>query len=90
LLLNDSFTYLFISSTRWLKNISTILFLNKLDLLTEKIMAGRSKIEDVFPEYAHYQTPVDSTGIILFIYLLIFFYGFVFIKSTQSSSKDTQ
>ncbi len=53
-------------------------------------MAGRSKIEDVFPEYAHYQTPVDSTGIILFIYLLIFFYGFVFIKSTQSSSKDTQ
>lgn len=25
-------------------------------------MAGRSKIEDVFPEYAHYQTPVDSTG----------------------------
>ena len=59
------FIYIFFKlfqKQRWLKNISTILFLNKLDLLTEKIMAGRSKIEDVFPEYAHYQTPVDSTG----------------------------
>lgn len=47
---------------RWLKNISTILFLNKLDLLTEKIVAGRSKLEDVFPEFARYQIPADSTS----------------------------
>ena len=44
---------------RWLKNISTILFLNKLDLLTEKIKAARSKLEDFFPDFARYQTPVD-------------------------------
>lgn len=48
-------------NNRWLKNISTILFLNKLDLLTEKIIAGRSKLEDVFPEFARYQIPADST-----------------------------
>ncbi len=30
--------------------------------MTEKIVAGRSKLEDVFPEFAHYQTPIDSTG----------------------------
>jgi len=46
-------------NNRWLKNISTILFLNKLDLLTEKIKAARSKLEDFFPEFARYQTPVD-------------------------------
>lgn len=50
-----------IKFNRWLKNISTILFLNKLDLLTEKIMAGRSKLEDVFPEFLRYSTPPDST-----------------------------
>lgn len=48
-------------NNRWLKNISTILFLNKLDLLTEKILAGRSKLEDVFPEFSRYQIPVDPT-----------------------------
>jgi len=49
-------------NNRWLKNISTILFLNKLDLLTEKILAGRSKLEDVFPEFSRYQIPADSTN----------------------------
>lgn len=48
-------------NNRWLKTISTILFLNKLDLLTEKIMAGRSKIEDFFPEFTRYQLPTDIT-----------------------------
>ncbi|RNA12527.1 guanine nucleotide-binding G(s) subunit alpha [Brachionus plicatilis] len=46
---------------RWLKNISTILFLNKLDLLTEKILAGRSKLEDFFPDFTNYQIPADPT-----------------------------
>ena len=32
-------------NNRWLKTISVILFLNKQDLLREKIMAGRSKLE---------------------------------------------
>ena len=47
---------------RWLKNISTILFLNKCDLLQEKILAGRSKLEDYFPDYARYQLPADISG----------------------------
>lgn len=50
-------------NNRWLKNISTILFLNKVDLLTEKITAGRSKLEDVFPEFARYQISADSKSI---------------------------
>lgn len=48
-------------NNRWLKNISTILFLNKLDLLTEKILAGRSKLEDFFPDFTNYQIPADPT-----------------------------
>jgi hypothetical protein len=36
-----------------LKTISVILFLNKQDLLAEKIKCGR-RIEDYFPEYARY------------------------------------
>ena len=37
-----------------------ILFLNKQDLLAEKVKAGKSKIEDYFPEYARYQVPPDG------------------------------
>lgn len=45
---------------RWLKTISVILFLNKQDLLAEKIKAGRHKLEDYFPEFANYQVPQDG------------------------------
>jgi guanine nucleotide-binding protein G(s) subunit alpha len=45
------------------------LFLNKQDLLAEKVKAGKSKIEDYFPEFAHYQTPPD--GLFLFSYISI-------------------
>lgn len=41
-------------NNRWLKTISVILFLNKQDLLEEKIMNGRSKLEDYFPEFHEY------------------------------------
>ena|SRR6218665_1542159 len=41
---------------RWLRTISIILFLNKQDLLAEKVKAGKSKIEDYFEEYATYTT----------------------------------
>lgn len=44
---------------RWLRTISVILFLNKQDLLAEKIKAGKHKLEDYFPEFARYQTPVE-------------------------------
>lgn len=45
---------------RWLKTVSVILFLNKQDLLAEKIKLGRSRLEDYFPEFAHYKTPADA------------------------------
>lgn len=45
---------------RWLRTISVILFLNKQDLLAEKIKAGKSKLEDYFPDFARYQTPPDA------------------------------
>lgn len=51
---------IFFSEIRWLRTISVILFLNKQDLLAEKVKAGKSKIEDYFPEYTHYQTPPDG------------------------------
>lgn len=42
---------------RFLKYVSIILFLNKQDLLSEKILAGKSKLEDYFPDFARYKTP---------------------------------
>uniref|UniRef100_A0A914DMS6 Guanine nucleotide-binding protein G(s) subunit alpha n=1 Tax=Acrobeloides nanus TaxID=290746 RepID=A0A914DMS6_9BILA len=47
-------------NNRWLKTISVILFLNKQDMLAEKIKAGRHKLEDYFPEFASYQLPTDA------------------------------
>lgn len=46
---------------RWLRTISVILFLNKQDLLAEKIKAGKSRLEDYFAEFSRYQTPIDAT-----------------------------
>jgi len=47
-------------NNRWLKTISVILFLNKQDLLAEKVMSGK-KIEDYFSSYSRYQLPVDAS-----------------------------
>ncbi|CAK9297554.1 unnamed protein product [Gordionus sp. m RMFG-2023] len=47
-------------NNRWLRTISVILFLNKQDLLAEKILAGKSKLEEYFPDFATYQTPPDA------------------------------
>ncbi|KAK1172871.1 guanine nucleotide-binding protein G(olf) subunit alpha-like isoform X1 [Acipenser oxyrinchus oxyrinchus] len=54
---------LFISiwNNRFLRTISVILFLNKQDMLAEKVLAGKSKIEDYFPEYTRYTVPADAT-----------------------------
>ena len=46
-------------NNRWLRTISVILFLNKQDLLEEKITSGKSKLEDYFPEFVHYTVPQD-------------------------------
>lgn len=42
---------------RWLRTISVILFLNKQDLLAEKVKAAKSKLSDYFAEFNKYQTP---------------------------------
>lgn len=56
--LNVDLSYLLLY--RWLRTISVILFLNKQDLLAEKVLAGKSKIEEYFPEFARYTTPDDG------------------------------
>ncbi|KAI1692273.1 g-protein alpha subunit domain-containing protein [Ditylenchus destructor] len=47
-------------NNRCLPQISVILFLNKQDMLAEKIKAGRHKLESFFPEFANYQIPPDA------------------------------
>lgn len=47
-------------NNRWLRTISVILFLNKQDLLEEKIRSGKSKLDDYFPEYVHYILPPEA------------------------------
>jgi GTPase SAR1 family protein len=47
-------------NNRWLRTISVILFLNKQDLLEEKIKTGKSKLEDYFPEFVHYTVPPEA------------------------------
>ncbi|XP_062376809.1 guanine nucleotide-binding protein G(olf) subunit alpha isoform X1 [Sardina pilchardus] len=49
-------------NNRFLRTISVILFLNKQDMLAEKILAGKSKLEDYFPDYARYSPPTDAAG----------------------------
>lgn len=50
----------FVYHYRWLRTISVILFLNKQDLLAEKVKAGKSKLSEYFAEYNRYQTPGKS------------------------------
>ncbi|XP_023855614.1 guanine nucleotide-binding protein G(olf) subunit alpha isoform X2 [Salvelinus sp. IW2-2015] len=45
---------------RFLRTISVILFLNKQDMLADKILAGKSKLEDYFPEYVRYTVPAEA------------------------------
>jgi len=47
-------------NNRWLRTISVILFLNKQDLLEEKIRSGKSKLDEYFPEYVHYILPPEA------------------------------
>ena len=49
----DLFTQIW--ENRFLNEVSVILFLNKVDLLEEKIDANRHKLEDFFPSFKYYQ-----------------------------------
>ena len=46
-------------NNRWLRNISSILFLNKQDILEEKIMADieGQRLEDYFLDFQYYTSP---------------------------------
>lgn len=47
-------------NNRWLRTISVILFLNKQDLLAEKVRAGKSRLDEYFPDFSRYVTPPDA------------------------------
>jgi len=47
-------------NNRWLRTISVILFLNKQDLLEDKIRAGRYKLEEFFPGFSDYMIPPEA------------------------------
>lgn len=49
-------------NNRWLRTISVILFLNKQDLLADKIKSGKTPLEDYFSDFGTYQTPPDATS----------------------------
>jgi hypothetical protein len=51
----------FVNILRWLKTVSVILFLNKQDLLAEKIKSGR-RLEEYFPEFARYSISNTELG----------------------------
>lgn len=72
IIFNNAFPY------RWLRTISTILFLNKQDLLTEKVKLGRSKLENYFTEFQHYVIPNDGKLFIeYFIEMILLFKSFM-------------
>ena len=56
----DLFTVIW--NNRFLKTISVLLFLNKQDLLKEKVLAQKFKLEDYFPGYAGYRIPDDAVN----------------------------
>ena len=69
---------------RWLKTISVILFLNKQDLLAEKVLAGK-KIEDYFTSYSRYQLPVDGKCVITVSVFLLLFLRFLTLSAVKKS-----
>ena len=40
---------------RWLSRVSVILFLNKYDILVQKITSSQCKLEEYFPEFKDYK-----------------------------------
>jgi GTPase SAR1 family protein len=48
-------------NNRWLRIVSVILFLNKMDILREKIEAKQFLIEDYFPEFSSYRPPPEAS-----------------------------
>lgn len=49
---------------RWLRTVSLILFLNKMDILKDKIEGKNFLLEDYFPEFSSYKPPQEAAGTI--------------------------
>nr|XP_057939290.1 guanine nucleotide-binding protein G(s) subunit alpha isoform X1 [Doryrhamphus excisus] len=78
-------------NNRWLRTISVILFLNKQDLLAEKVLAGKSKIEEYFPEFARYTTPDDGEMVFLIAFALFSRFNVLFfftLAATPEPGED--
>ena len=58
---DDGFLFQSVLSQMATGTISVILFLNKQDLLAEKITSGR-RLEDYFPEFARYVVSQGEQG----------------------------
>ena len=54
-------------NNRWLRNVSIILFLNKQDILQEKLEKGKI-IEDYFPDFSTYRPPEQGVYAIVLLY----------------------
>ncbi|XP_041759854.1 guanine nucleotide-binding protein G(s) subunit alpha-like [Coregonus clupeaformis] len=50
-------------NNRWLRTLPVWVLLNKQDLLAEKVLAGKSKMDEYFPEFAHYTMPEYTTAV---------------------------
>ena len=70
-------SFLCVMYDRWLRSISIILFLNKQDLLEEKVKIGKSRIEDYFPGYAEYK--VDGKQLLIFSHALTWHFHSLFL-----------
>lgn len=50
-----------IANSRWFERSAMILFLNKIDLFSEKVESGQAPIADHFPEYTGSPTDVKAS-----------------------------
>ena len=48
-------------SNRFLRDTSAIMFLNKQDILAEKVARGKSSLAKYFPDYSSYIPPGNCT-----------------------------
>ena len=70
---------------RFLKTISVILFLNKQDLLRDKVLAQKSKLEDYFADFARYRTPEDGKSLRKFVPLVTLLWMSSDLKGFQNT-----
>lgn len=80
---------------RWLRTISVILFLNKQDLLAEKIKAGKSKLQEYFAEFNRYQTPgkiytIFPYDVCMFMMMIFFFFIYVIGDALIEPGEDPE